>query len=98
MGRPKGASNIDCSRPDKDKITISFDRFQLLRTIVCAAKTGKWANHLNQLDRDRLDSLLKELDRIEARDWIGLLDVGTTEEIASGSRLMVDSEYNPFHP
>lgn len=83
MGRPKGACNIDVQRPYKDTITISFDRFQLLRSIAYDAK------QVYSMPV-RLQALIKELDDIEARDWIGLLD--TTEGIAGARRDMVYSE------
>ena len=56
------------ARPDKDKITISFNRFQCLRSIACAVV---------KRDRERLDVLTKELSAIEAREVIELYGVSS---------------------
>ena len=81
MGRPMGVGNHANERPHKDKITISFDRFQLLRSIAYTVKQEY--DH----DHDRLHDLLKELDVIEARDWTGLI---VSDDFGKGMDSVVD--------
>jgi len=47
----------------REDITISFARFQCLRSIACAAE--KW-------DHSRLKELLKELASMETREMVGV--------------------------
>ena len=63
-----GADSIRGVRPDKDIITISFTRFQLLRTIAHAAKAVT-------AQTKRVSGLLKELDQLEIAELVGKINV-----------------------
>lgn len=71
MIRNSLANTVGCrqTRPNKDTITISFDRFHILRSIAYIVKGGVTGIH----DRDRLDKLLKKLKVLEAREVVGIL-------------------------
>ena len=57
-----GADSSRANRPNMDRINISFKRFQLLRSIACAAKKHHSA---------RVVQLLSELDTLEIRELVG---------------------------